>query len=231
MNRDHNQLAAGFHWLNVTQFLGAMNDNILKLLIVFCLISAQGTGQAGVITALVGAAFVLPFLLFSAPAGCLADRFGKSRAIVVVKVVEVAVTGLAVIAFALGISQGLYLLVFLMATHSAFFAPVKYGVIPELSDRDQLSRANGLIEAATFLAIIIGTATASVLAQVVDGRFWLASLFCLGVALLGLCSSLKIDKTRAAAPGRRVAFLPLEIARTIGQVRKDRDLLLAMIGY
>ena len=67
--------------LNITQFLGAFNDNMLKLLIIFYLIRVQGAEKAGVITALAGAAFVLPFLLFSAPAGCLADRLPKSRLI------------------------------------------------------------------------------------------------------------------------------------------------------
>ena len=65
------KLPAGLTALNTTQFLGAMNDNILKLLIIFFLIHSQGTGKAGIITAMAGAAFVLPFLIFSAPAGCL----------------------------------------------------------------------------------------------------------------------------------------------------------------
>ncbi|WP_243688791.1 MFS transporter [Geotalea toluenoxydans] len=93
-------------WLNTTQFLGALNDNILKLLIIFFLIGSQGVAKAGIITACVGAAFVLPFLLFSAPAGCLADRLHKSRLIKLVKAVEVAVTLLAVVAFALRLNGG-----------------------------------------------------------------------------------------------------------------------------
>ena len=117
------KLPPSFGRLNTAQFLGAMNDNILKLLIIFCLIGAQGAEKAGVITASVGAAFVLPFLIFSAPAGCLADRLAKSRVIVAVKLAEVIVTALAVAAFAFGWHSGLYLVVFLMATHSAFFRP------------------------------------------------------------------------------------------------------------
>jgi acyl-[acyl-carrier-protein]-phospholipid O-acyltransferase/long-chain-fatty-acid--[acyl-carrier-protein] ligase len=74
-----NKLPASFSFLNATQFLGAMNDNILKLLIVYCLIGVRGSDQAGFVTAAAGAAFALPFLLFSAPAGCIADRFRKFR--------------------------------------------------------------------------------------------------------------------------------------------------------
>lgn len=118
--------------LNRAQFLGALNDNILKLLIVYFLISIQGSEKAGMVTAMVGAAFVLPFLLFSAPAGCLADRFGKRNVIVAVKAVEVVVTLAAVAAFAFEWHSGLYVVMFLMGTHSAFFAPAKYGIIPEL---------------------------------------------------------------------------------------------------
>lgn len=223
-------LGASFRRLNATQFLGAMNDNILKLLIIFCLIGAQGAANAGVITATVGAAFVLPFLLFSAPAGCLADRLRKSRVIVAVKVIEVVVTALAVVAFYFGWHNGLYLVIFMMATHSAFFAPAKYGVIPELTGREQLSRANGLIESFTYLAIILGTILASVLTQAVNGRYWLAALFSLVVAVAGLWSAQGMETTTRSDESRHVALFPTEILRTVMAIRHDRHLMLAVIG-
>ncbi|QEM67310.1 acyl-[ACP]--phospholipid O-acyltransferase [Geobacter sp. FeAm09] len=223
-------LPRSFSRLNAAQFLGAMNDNILKLLIIFCLIGVKGADQAGVITAAVGAAFVLPFLLFSAPAGCLADRLRKSRIIVLVKTVEVVVTALAVAAFFMGWHNGLYVVIFLMATHSAFFAPAKYGVIPELANREQLSRANGLIESFTYLAIILGTTLASALTQAAQGRYWLAALFCLGVALAGLLAAGGMDATPRADAKRHVALLPTEILRTVISIRRDRHLMLAVIG-
>ena len=224
------KLPRSFGRLNATQFLGAMNDNILKLLIIFCLIGVKGADQAGVITASVGAAFVLPFLLFSAPAGCLADRLRKSRIIVVIKAVEVVVTAMAVAAFAMGWHNGLYLVIFMMATHSAFFAPAKYGVIPELADREQLSRANGLVESFTYLAIILGTVMASTLTQAVAGRYWVAALFCLGVALAGLRSATGMEATSCADKERPIAYFPSEILRTVMAIRHDRHLMLAVIG-
>jgi acyl-[acyl-carrier-protein]-phospholipid O-acyltransferase/long-chain-fatty-acid--[acyl-carrier-protein] ligase len=223
-------LSRSFKRLNATQFLGAMNDNILKLLIIFCLIGVQGADRAGVITATVGAAFVLPFLLFSAPAGCLADRLRKSRIIVTVKLIEVVVTALAVAAFYFEWHNGLYLVIFLMAVHSAFFAPAKYGVIPELTGREQLSRANGLIESFTYLAIILGTVLASALAQAVGGRYWLAALFSFAVALTGLWSAMGMEATPRGDNGRQVALFPNEILRTVMTIRHDRHLLLAVIG-
>jgi len=216
--------------LNATQFLGAMNDNILKLLTVFCLVIVKGKEHAGVITAGVGAAFVLPFLLFSAPAGCLADRLAKSRMIVTVKLVEVMVTAVAVVVFAMGWYNGLYLVIFMMATHSAFFAPVKYGVIPELVAREQLSRANGLVESFTYLAIIFGTSLASALTQAVGKRFWLAALVCLFIAVGGFLSVLGMEATPIGDSRRKISFFPAEILRTLLGIRHDHDLMLAVIG-
>lgn len=224
------RLPAGLNALNATQFLGAMNDNILKLLIVYFLIHRQGAAQAGLINATAGVAFALPFLLLSAPAGCLADRYRKSRVSVGVKLLEVLVTALAVVAFTLGCTTALYGLLFLMAGHSALFAPAKYGIIPELAPREELSRANGLIESFTFLAIIFGTTLASLLVQISDGRFWMAALFCLLLAVAGLMAALRLPAVPVAAPGRPIRLLPAEIWRTLRQVRQDRWLLLAVGG-
>jgi len=230
MSKVDEKLRPAFRWFNATQFMGAMNDNILKLLIIFSLIHSQGTHKAGAITAAVGAAFVLPFLIFSAPAGCLADRFRKSQVIVAAKLMEVIVTAMAIAAFACGWDSSLYLIIFLMAAHSAFFAPAKYGIIPELSGERQLSRANGLVEAFTFLAIILGTTLASALPQLTSGRYWLASLFCLSVAIAGLYCAWRMPPTSQAAPERKIALLPTGLLHTIIYIRKDKSLLLAIIG-
>ncbi|MBU5612141.1 acyl-[ACP]--phospholipid O-acyltransferase [Geomonas azotofigens] len=219
-----------FAWLNATQFLGALNDNILKLLIIFFLIGSHGRAHAGAVTATVGAAFVLPFLLFSAPAGCLADRLPKAKLIANVKLVEVVVTLLAIAAFALRLEQALYLVIFLMATHSAFFAPAKYSILPELVAKEELSRVNGAMESCTFMAIIVGTGLASGLAQLADGRFWLAALFCLAIAAAGLCSARLIGTSGRCDANRPVALLPTEILRTIRGISRDWHLMLAIIG-
>jgi len=216
--------------LNITQFLGAFNDILLTLLIIFHLIRVRGAEHAGVIAGLAGAAFVLPFLLFAAPAGCLADRFPKSRLITALKGGEAVVSLLAAAAFALGLENGLYAVVFLMAGRSAFFAPAKYGIIPELVDTEELSRANGLIESCTFLGIIAGGVLASLLILLTADRPWLAPCFSLALALAGLWSASAIGASEARDPARRIALFPSEILRTINGVRADRDLMLAIIG-
>ncbi|MCL2760658.1 MAG: acyl-[ACP]--phospholipid O-acyltransferase [Desulfuromonadales bacterium] len=224
------KLSSSFIRLNITQFLGAMNDNILKLLIVFCLIHINGKEHAAVINSIAGIAFVLPFLLFSAPAGCLADRFPKSLMVRLIKGVEVIVTATALIAFLSGFSNGFYVVIFMMATHSAFFAPAKYGIIPELAERSQLSRANGVIESFTYLAIIFGTTLASLLVQLASGRYWIAGIFSLLIAVLGLWSAMGIKPVAAAEPNRRISLFPSEIVRTMFSIRHDRDLVLAIAG-
>ncbi len=224
------KLPTGLQALNLTQFLGAMNDNILKLLIIFSLIQLQGPEKAGIVTASVGAAFALPFLLFSAPAGCLADRYSKSAVSVGVKVMEVVVTTLAVVLFALQQTWGLYLLMFLMSAQSALFSPSKYGIIPELVPQEELSRANGIIEAFTFFAIIIGTILGPMLTQAMPGRFWLAACCCLIIAVIGLCAALRLPRLAAVAPERPIRFFPAEILRTLRLVCHDRWLMTALVG-
>lgn len=224
------RLPQGLQALNTTQFLGAMNDNILKLLIIFSLIQLQGPDKAGMVTASVGAAFALPFLMFSAPAGCLADRYSKRAVSVGVKLMEVVVTALAVALFALQQPWGLYLLMFLMSAQSALFSPSKYGIIPELVPQEELSRANGLIEAFTFFAIILGSIVGPALTQAVAGRFWLAAACCLVIAVTGLVAALRLPRLAAVAPDRSIRFFPTEIFRTLRRICHDRWLMTALIG-
>jgi acyl-[acyl-carrier-protein]-phospholipid O-acyltransferase/long-chain-fatty-acid--[acyl-carrier-protein] ligase len=142
-------ISPSFKWLNVTQFLGALNDNIFKLLAVFFLIRLAGTHSSSLIVSLIGAVFVVPFLLFMPAAGVLADRFSKRNIIVLCKCLELLVMLGGVVAFLLGQPWMIYTIIFLMATHSALFGPSKYGIIPELVSSDNLSRANSFIMAAT----------------------------------------------------------------------------------
>jgi acyl-[acyl-carrier-protein]-phospholipid O-acyltransferase/long-chain-fatty-acid--[acyl-carrier-protein] ligase len=140
------------------------------------------------------------------------------------------VTALAVLVFAFEWHNGQYAVIFLMATHSAFFAPAKYGVIPELAGSEQLSRANGLIESFTYLAIIFGTTLASALAQFSRGRYWVTGIFCLLVAIAGLWAASRVGETPRADPQRQIAWFPAEILRTILELRTDRDILFAITG-
>ena len=219
-----------FTRLNLTQALGAVNDNLIKLIIVFFLVGRQGPAAAGTIAALGSAAFVLPFLLFSALAGSLADRLPKNRVIVGVKLLEVAIASLAAAGLFLGAPPLLYLTVFLLGTHSALLAPAKYGIVPELVTREELSRANSRLEAYSFTAIIGGTALAPFLVQAAGGRHGVAALAGVVVAAAGLGLSRTIPTGEPAAPGRPLAFLPGSYLRTLRGLRGDGYLLLAILG-
>ena len=146
--------------LFVTQFLGATNDNLFKnaltILTVYSL-AAHDDKLAGELVNWIAALFILPFLLFSASAGSLADKIDKSAIARSTKLAEIALAVFA--AFALW-SQNLYFLlavIFGFGMQSAFFGPVKYALLPEQLKENELVAANGYIEAATFLAILIGT--------------------------------------------------------------------------
>ena len=143
-----------------TQFLGAFNDNVYKIIVSFYAMQVLGPKQGLPLTA---AVFVLPFLLFSGWAGHLADAYSKRTVLIWTKSLEILAMALALPALMLVRSDperavALQLVVlFLMATHSTFFSPAKYGILPEAVPPSELSRANGLLEMSTFAAIILGT--------------------------------------------------------------------------
>jgi len=223
-------LPASFRRLNLAQALGALNDNLIKLIIVFYLIGRYGREEAGTIAAVGSAAFVAPFLLFSALAGSLADRLPKPRIVVGVKALEVGIALLAVTGLFLASPPILYGAVFLLGTHSALFAPAKYGVVPELVTREGLSKANSLLEMASFLAIVGGTALAPFLVQLAGGRHGVALLAGVAIAVTGLAIARTLPQTPAVAPERAISFLPTSYWRTLRSLRGDGYLLLAVIG-
>ncbi|MES2121540.1 MAG: MFS transporter [Chlamydiota bacterium] len=226
---DSGKHALGF--LNATQFLGVINDNLFKFSMAFLLIDTLGHDQASKILSATGAIYVIPFLLFSSSAGILADRFSKQKLLVVMKSVEIVVMVLAVGAFATKSVWGCYTLLFILSTHSAMFGPSKYGIIPELVPKDKVSRANGLITSFTYLAIIIGTFLAAFLTEVTNRHFVFIALFCLVVAVGGFFSSLGVKKTAAQGSKKKInIFFVREIYQTLKNCRSHLHLLPAILG-
>ncbi|MHC4616504.1 MAG: acyl-[ACP]--phospholipid O-acyltransferase [Planctomycetota bacterium] len=225
------KLGRSFRWFNATQFLGVLNDNIFRLLVILFLIRLKGREQATNVGAIVGAIFVVPFLLFSAFAGKLADRHSKRNIIVAAKVAEVVLMVIGCVVFMLHSAAAVYAVFFLMAAQSAFFGPSKYGIVPELVATEQLSRANGLLKALTYSAIVIGAASGIMLSQAMGGHYALTGLVCVAIAAVGLMTSLQIQSTPAAGGGRPASILFVrDIWRTICGIRPDKELLLAVIA-
>ncbi|MCC6128210.1 MAG: MFS transporter [Chlamydiae bacterium] len=184
-----------FVLLNATQFLGALNDNIFKLLVIYLLINVKGPASAGTILSIAGGVFVVPFLLFSSGAGVLADRISKRTIMVYTKILEVLIMLFGVLAVYLQSPFGSYTALFFMATQSAIFGPSKYGIIPELVESNMVPKANASLTSLTYLAIILGTFLASFLADITNKNFVLVAVFCVLIAIIGLFTSLGIKKT------------------------------------
>ncbi len=220
-----------FAWMNATQFCGALNDNIFKLLSFFFVIRLLGQQHAGSLVSLGGAIFVVPFLLFTPAAGVLADRVSKRTIIVWAKVLEIVVMLLGVVAFSTQWAPGAFIVLFLMSTQSALFGPSKYGIIPELVRRDQISAANGVLTLMTYLAIILGTAVGPWLGDVLGGRYSLTAWVCVGVAIVGTAASFGIERTPAGGSHARASFSIVgDVWRTLRGIRGDRQLLMAVVA-
>jgi acyl-[acyl-carrier-protein]-phospholipid O-acyltransferase/long-chain-fatty-acid--[acyl-carrier-protein] ligase len=225
------RLARDFLRLNIAQFCGALNDNVFKVLAILFLIHLHGAGEAARISALAAVVFVVPFLIFSAAAGVLADRLSKRDILVFCKALEVLAMLGAAASFVFRFELGLYLTLFLVGTHSALFSPSKYGIVPELMPRDQLPQANGLLVMATFLAVVLGSAVAPFLVDVTGSNYGLAQSACILVACVGLVATILIARTPPAGAQSRITPLFVrDIWRTFWSIRKDRYLLQAVVG-
>ncbi len=205
-----------FYLLNAAQFLGALNDNLFKFLVIYLLIAVKGQASANIILSLAGAIFVIPFLLFSSAAGVLADRLSKRNIIVFCKILEVSIMLFACIAVYAVWEVGLYTALFLLATHSAIFGPSKYGIIPEIVEQKMVSRANGSLSSMTYLAMIIGTFLISLLTLITNKNFLLIAFFCTLVAASGLIISFGIQRTHAGKSRKKInPFFFYEIYQTL----------------
>lgn len=222
---------SSFTYLNTTQFLGALNDNIYKLLIVYFFIQIEGVESSHRILSITGAIFVLPFLLFSASSGTMADRFSKRNIIVFTKILEFVTLALGVLAFQYESKWGSYFVLFLMATLSAIFGPSKYGILPELVASDKITKANGLMTSFTFLAIILGTFSASFLLDITNRHFIFAALFSTLMAFIAMAASFCIEYTPPSGSSKRFNVLFLsEIFKTLKEASTHPSLLVAIFG-
>jgi acyl-[acyl-carrier-protein]-phospholipid O-acyltransferase/long-chain-fatty-acid--[acyl-carrier-protein] ligase len=214
-----------------TQFLGAFNDNLFKIVVSMLAVHLVAAARAGRELSIVSAVFILPFLLFSGYAGQLADIYSKRTVLVVSKSLEVVAGGLGLLAFYTGHLQLTYAVLFLFALQATFFSPAKYGILPEmLPDRD-LSRANGVLEMSTFVAIVLGTAVGGYVFDAWRGQLWLIGALVLGVAVAGTAFSFGIPDVAPSSPDRRVDLNPWrEIVTGIATLKRDRTLWLTAIG-
>lgn len=197
---------AGMFW---TQFLGAFNDNFFKNALVI-LVTFKGIHAGGItpeqMPAVCGAIFILPFFLFSATAGQLADKLPKHLLVRWVKLAEIFIMALAAYGFVTTNVAALLAVLFLMGLHSAFFGPVKYGILPQLLEEDALVGANALFEMGTFVAILGGTIGGGLLITLEPNGAAIVSAIVLLLAIVGYGTSRTVPPLSAQAPDLKVEW-------------------------
>lgn len=219
----------GFLW---AQFLGAFNDNVYKMIVSFTAVEiAVDSATSGRYLALSGAVFILPYILFSGYAGQLADRYSKTRVLQVTKALEIVTMAMGIAALLANSISLLLVVLFLLATQATFFSPAKYGILPEAVGETQISRANGLLELTTFVAIVVGTSFGSALFEHWKSQPLTLGLVMLGLAVLGTLFCLHIPKVPPAGRLGKFQWNPFgEIAVSIRQLKGRRPLTLTLLG-
>ena len=215
--------------LFLTQALGALNDNLFKNALVVLVVFRSTDGAPGLV-ALASGLFILPYALFSAVAGQLADRLDKSRLIQATKAFEVLLMALAAAGFLAGSVPTLLVALFGLGVQAAFFGPLKYGILPEHLRADELLSGNALIEAGTFGAILAGTVAGGILIGL-NGGAAIVSAAGLAVAGAGLVAALLVPRAAPAAPGLHIGWnVPRETLALIRTARANRPVWLSILG-
>ncbi len=228
---------APFFW---TQFLGAMNDNVFKfaftMLLTFKLhAQLMGTNLSDKAGLVIGAVFILPFLLFSATSGQLADKYDKAMLTRMVKNLELAIMVLVAVGLYLTHVPLLLFCIFLLGLHSTVFGPVKYAYLPQHLNERELTGGNGVIEMGTFVAILLGNVVGGVLIALPDSS-WLPSVQAVAVvslvlAVAGRVVAQFIPVTPSTAPDLKVNWNPVtETWRNLKLAGEDKVVFRSLLG-
>jgi MFS family permease len=216
-----------------TQFLGALNDNVFKTALITMAVFHTAnltTINGAVLATLLPGIFILPFFLFSATAGQIADKFEKSQLIRFVKIFEVLLMLFAALGFVLHVFWLLVLALFMMGMHSTLFGPVKYAYLPQHLTESELVGGNGMVEMGTFIAILLGQMIGAALGMYLGGEM-MTGLSIVGLALLGYFASKQIPSSPAAEPSLQINWNPItETGRNIAFIWKNNAIWVAIIG-
>ncbi len=217
-----------------TQFLGALNDNVFKnaivILIAFTLADEMGA-NASILVITAAGIFILPFFLFSATAGQLADKFEKSMLIRRTKIAEIIIMITGSVGFYFMSVPILLTLLFFMGTQSTLFGPLKYSILPQHLSEDELLGGNGMIQMGTYLAILLGTIIGGILIAMNPNGGLYVSMLIVFLATIGWLASRFIPEAAAPEPSLRINWnIISEICRIIKFSREDKTVFWAIIG-
>lgn len=233
MNNKNLMTSKRFWPLFMTQFLGAMNDNVFKNALII-LIAYQATSIMGLrpeqMVALCGGLFILPFFLFSALAGELTEKYPMHLLIRYTKILEFSIMIIGAVGFCLNLISLLLLSLFLLGLQATFFGPVKYSILPELLTEEELVKGNAFVEMGTFLAILIGTILGGVLISTDQGPI-LLSIVTIVLALLGTFTAYQIKRITPVDSARKINLNILKSTVEIVQIsRKTKSVFISILG-
>ena len=216
----------------ITQVFGAFNDNMLKnaLLIWFTyhIATKEGINPSMMVT-FAAAIFILPFFLFSFLAGQIADKYEKAYLVRRIKIIEIFLVIFASIGFYFEHLNLLLFLLFLMGSQSAFFGPLKYSLLPALLTENKLLKANGYVEAGTFLAILLGTLLGAIVI-LAKNNIVLISIILISCGLIGCLASWNIPKTKINDPNLKLNFnIYSTVMNMIHDAKRDFKVWLVII--
>ncbi|RKG48782.1 MFS transporter [Acinetobacter cumulans] len=202
-NSEHLLSSRRFLPMFLTQFFGALNDNVYKqalLLVITYGWIQQQTASISTLNNLAALLFILPYFIFSATAGQLADKYERSQLVRMLKIAEILIMLLGTAGFLLGNLWLLLCALFLMGTHSTFFGPIKYAILPEILKPQELMSGNALFQSGTSMAILIGMILGGAVISLSQGNLLWISLTVITIACLGYLSSRFILKQQVTSP-------------------------------
>ncbi len=215
----------------ITQFITAFNDNAFKIVVMLIALQAPESGYVDIYYILAQLVFTLPFFLFSGYSGYFSDKHPKNKVIIATKLLEVIIMLMAVYFLAKENKPMLILVLFLLSTQSVFLSPAKYGILPEWFAEEDISRANGLVELITFIAIILGSAIGGILMQFFGGDLILIGIILLALAIIGFVTSFGVKQVVTSGTVRKMSISPLfEIIEGIRVISDNRLLATTIAG-
>ncbi|MEM7003796.1 MAG: MFS transporter [Pseudomonadota bacterium] len=221
-----------FAGLFYTQFLGAFNDNIFKaaLSLIFVFHGVVATESVDLFVNLAAALFILPYFLLSATAGQIADKYEKSMLVRRIKLAEIVIAVMGGIAVYLQNVYAMLFVLFLLGVQSTFFGPLKFSILPQQLQPQELVGGNAQIEMGTFVAILLGTLLGGIIGNMQGVTLWLTVMVG-AVALVGYFSSRFIPECPPTDPGLKVGMNPWKDTwEMIRVARQDRSVYLSVLG-
>ncbi|WP_199437963.1 MFS transporter [Vibrio owensii] len=216
----------------VTQCLGALNDNIYKNVLLLMVTYSQIDSlpmSVDLFVNLAAGLFILPFFLFSAHAGAIADNMDKAKLIRRLKLIELVIMSCAATAIMTQSAILMLALLFMTGTQSAYFGPVKYALLPQALKSDELVKGNAWVEMGTFLSILIGTLSAGLLLAIPNGML-IASCIVITLSLLGFLSSANIPSL-PSKKSDQVKFEPVTgLKKTLKVAQKQRGIWMSILA-